>query len=167
MLPDAYLTHFIQGRMRVRIPSKKGDEAYFLSLKDRFARFPGVQKIELNPLTGSVLVLHNLDIKSLDKKLIAEYTELNALFKLDISRPDPASIAAPEKISETYREANEKIRKFTDGEIDLPTLVFTGLLGAGIFEVGRGNVGALPWHVALWYALNVFLQSQRGKGNQS
>jgi len=80
MLPEAFITHFITGRVRIKIPSKKGDEAFFLSIKERFSNFPGVQKIKINSLTGSILILHSFDPESLDIKQIKAYTELNSLF---------------------------------------------------------------------------------------
>jgi hypothetical protein len=164
MLPEAYLTHLTPGRLRVKIPSKKGDGSYFLSLKERFAHFPGVEKIEVNPLTGSLLVLHNLDLQNIDRKALSDYTEMSGLFKLQFVSNPPDS--ASDTIHKTYWEANEKVKRFTDGQIDLPVLAFTGLLGAGMIDMGRGNLAAPAWHVAFWYALNIFLQGQSARAKQ-
>ncbi|MGB3940029.1 MAG: hypothetical protein WBK96_00885, partial [Candidatus Manganitrophaceae bacterium] len=64
---------------------------------------------------------------------------------------------------ESFQDANRKVERFTGGEVDLPTLAFVGLLGFGIFDMTRGKTAAPVWHVAFWYALNIFLSNQRNK----
>jgi len=165
VLPEAHLSHSSTGRLRIRIPAKKGDSGYFSSLKERFGQFPGIRRIDVNPVTGSVLVFHSIDLKAIDPRVLAEYAEVGGLFKIDLApRRGPS---APEIISETYHNANGKVKQFTDGGIDLPTLAFAGLVGTGLFQIGTGNLGGPMWHAAFWYGLNIFLQGQRGQGTET
>jgi hypothetical protein len=165
MLPEAFITHFMTGRVRIKIPSKKGDEGFFFSLKERFSNFPGVQKIEINPLTGSLLIIHSFDPESLDIKQIKAYTELNSLFRLEGGAPGGkgAPLNIRKKVGETFQGFNENIKELTSGEIDLPTLAFFLLLGVGVFQIGAGNFAAPAWYVAFWYALNIFMQGEARK----
>jgi hypothetical protein len=163
MLPEAYLSHLTGERLRIKIPSKKGNTAYFLSLKDQlsqFSKLPGVQKIEVNPLTGSILVLHTLDLKTLDVQSIAQYTEINGLFRLKLPVTDqtPASL----KLGETLSRMNTKIKGFTGGEIDISTLGILGFLGVAIFQMRRGHV-MIPAITALWYAATLLKEQQETK----
>lgn len=168
MLPEAFITHFITGRVRIKIPSKKGDESFFLSMKDRFSSFPGVQKIEINPLTGSLLILHSFDPKLLDITQIKAYTELNSLFRLEgaASAGKEESLNIRKKFGETFQGFNENMKELTSGEIDLPTLAFMLLLGVGIYQIGVGNFTAPAWYVAFWYAMNIFMQGEAKKVSQ-
>lgn len=161
MLPKAHISHQTSGRLRIRIPSQKGNAAYFASLKERFSSFPGVQKIEVNPLTGSVLVLHTIDLNKIDFKMISEYTEQSGLFLFEQSNHSAGTVS--QKVVETFQDANRKVEKFTGGEVDLPTLSVVGLLGVGLLGMARGRTAAPAWHVAFWYALNIFLNSQKNK----
>lgn len=161
MLPKAHISHQTSGRLRIRIPSQKGNAPYFASLKERFSSFPGIQKIEVNPLTGSVLVLHQIDLKQIDFKMISDYTEQSGLFRFEQSKHSAGSVS--QRVVETFQDANRKVEKFTGGEVDLPTLSFVGLLGVGLFSMARGKAAAPTWHVAFWYALNIFLSSQKNK----
>ncbi len=165
MLPEAFITHFISGRVRIKIPSKKGDETFFLSMKERFSNFPGVQKIETNPLTGSLLILHSFDPELLDFKQIKAYTELNSLFRLEGAAPGEkgASLNIRKQFEETCQGFNEKMKGLTSGEIDLPTLAFLLLLGVGVYQIGVGNFTAPAWYVAFWYAMNIFMQGEAKK----
>lgn len=160
MLPEAFVTHMTAGRLRIKIPSKKGERSYFSSLQERFSGLPGVQKIEVNPLTGSVLVRHSLSVKELDLKVLSGYTEAGGLFKL--GAPNGAEKPVSNKINGTFRRADEKVREFTKGELDLSTAAVLGLLGVGVVQMVRGKTAAPAWHVAFWYAFNIFLNNQRG-----
>jgi hypothetical protein len=124
---------------------------------------PGVRKIEVNPLTASVLVFHDFDLNTIDVKAIAEYTEWSGLFK--VAPPGSSTCSASDNIARSFREVDRKIKAFTEGAIDIPTLTSLGLVGAGLFQIGKGNLAAPAWHVAFWYALNIFLQSQSRKNN--
>src|SRR5262249_11670540 len=48
--------HAIPGRMRLRIPSLKGNEDLASLLRERLCSIPGVAHVAVNPVTGSVLV---------------------------------------------------------------------------------------------------------------
>jgi len=166
VLPEAYITHFISGRTRIRIPSKKGDSAYFLSLKEKFGTFPGVHRIDFNPMIGSVLILHSYSPESLDASQLSTYTEFNNLFRLNLNPgPDSApSMKIRERIKSGFNQLNEKTEEWTAGQIDLPTLTFIVLLGIGIYQIRAGNFTAPAWYVAFWYAMNIFLQSESKQG---
>lgn len=165
MLPEAFITHLISGRVRIKIPSKKGDEAFFFSMKERFSNFPGVRQIEINPLTGSLLILHSYDRESLDMKQINAYTELNSLFRLEGGAPGGKgpSLNIRGRFGETFHGFNEKTKELTGGEVDLPTLAFLLLLGVGVYQIGAGNFAAPAWYVAFWYAMNIFMQGEAKK----
>ncbi len=165
MLPEAHISHQTSGRLRIKIPSQKGNKAYFSSLKERFSDFPGVQKIEVNPLTGSVLVLHTIDLNKIDLKMISEYTEQSGLFRFEQANPSAGSVS--QRVVESFQDANRKVERFTGGEVDLPTMAFVGLLGFGLFDMARGKTAAPAWHVAFWYALNIFLSNQRTKESKN
>ena len=51
--------HAIPGRMRLRIPSLKGNEDLARPLREHLSSIPGVAHVEANPVTGSVLVVHD------------------------------------------------------------------------------------------------------------
>jgi hypothetical protein len=164
MLPEAFITHMAAGRLRIRIPSKKGEMTYFTSLKDQISGLPGIEKIEVNSLTGSVLVLHNLPVQEIDLKTLAGYSKAGGLFRLEA--PNGAEKPVSEKISGIFKGADKGVRDFTRGQFDLPTVAVLGLLGVGLVQMTRGKTAAPAWHVAFWYAMNIFLNNQRNKPSE-
>jgi len=52
-------THNIQGRLRLRASCLKANGALARDLQIELGRIPGVRSVEINLLTGSVLILHD------------------------------------------------------------------------------------------------------------
>lgn len=157
MVPDAYLSHMTSGRLRLKIPSRKGDISYFASLGKKLSGLDGIEKVEVNPLTGSALFIHTVD-----SKMIAEYARANNFFYLNRTNPSPSNLH--QRVSETFSGLNNQIKGFSGGELDMGAMAFLILVGAGIYQISKGNIAALPWYAAFWYALNIFLKAKHGKG---
>ena len=56
MLPVAFLEHQIPGRIRLRVPSKRGDCAYFDSARQRLSGTPAWGEVKANARTGSLVI---------------------------------------------------------------------------------------------------------------
>ena len=56
MLPAGYIAHRIGDRVRVRIPERKGDAAYFMRVERDLTACERVIYVEANPLTASILL---------------------------------------------------------------------------------------------------------------
>jgi hypothetical protein len=152
MIPEAYVSHQTTGRLRIKIPSRKKDQAYLTGLKERLSGCEGIETVDVNPLTGSILINHKVNSET-----IAQYALANDLFSLKGIASFPAGLQR--RISGTFKGIDTQLKTFTGGEIDIGGLAFLVLLGAGIYQLSIGNITALPWYGAFWYALNIFLKS--------
>jgi len=54
-LPEARVCHLTTGRLRLRVPEKRRDNAFFRTVEQRLAGWDNVDRVEVNPLTASVL----------------------------------------------------------------------------------------------------------------
>jgi hypothetical protein len=152
MSPAATLVHHMPGRTRVRVPIKRGDSEYFAKLREHLAQCPGVTWVTTSALTGSVLVAH----EAADPDVLVAYARTFELFELlessDGFAGQPRSPAA--MINGGARRLDEWIRTQTTGGTDLRSLALTGLIGAALWQLLRGQ--ALPAATTLvWYALTV------------
>ena len=77
MVPEAYVSHRAARRLRIKIPSKKGNSSFFSTLIDRLAKCPGVEDIKVNPQIGTALILY-----SSDTKVVTDFAKKNDLFHL-------------------------------------------------------------------------------------
>ena len=153
---DAYVNHLSPGRLRVKIPSRKGDEIFFSSLKGQLSNLPGLENIETNPVTGSILLIH-----SLDSKAVTDFLKAQHLLKVQVGKD---SFTFHQEVTRVFSAADRQVRGFIGGGMNLGALAFIGLAGAGVYQIFRGNFTAIPWYSAFWYALSIFLKS-KSNGN--
>jgi len=151
MLPAAYISHQVEGRVRIRIPSKRRDRDYFDAVTRRLRECEGIQALRINTLTGSVLILHTLSVEA-----IAELGEQNGLFT--VTPTEMAFTPLAEGISNHVRTLDERLKAKTSGALDLSSVAFIGLLIAGASQLAKKNF--LPAGATLlWYAANVLPSS--------
>lgn len=150
--PDTYLSHLTAGRLRIKIPSKKGDLSYFSRLKDQLSGVPGVERVDVNPVTGSLLVIHSLETDA-----VSSFLKDHHLLK---SQPAGNSTVVHREATKLFRSVDCQVKRFTGGEVNLGSLASLALVGAGIYQILRGNFTAIPWYSAFWYGLSIFLKSK-------
>jgi len=149
MIPDAYVSHQSFRRVRIKVPSKRDDEVYFANLKDSFQGCEGIETVQVNPITGSILFAHTIDFR-----IIQAYAEENNLFTMKVNSIPPLFNS---RIKARFNTFDNQMKKITGREIDIPGIAFLTLMGLGISQITAGKAQAMPWHAAFWYALNVFL----------
>jgi len=160
MLPEAHIGNSAPGRLRIRIPAKKGQSSYFSDLLDKLSRDKSFEKLEVNHITGSVLFLG----KDVDVVAIAEFAAANNLFRLETGQLYPVPLSS--KVASPVGKLSNCLHRFTGGELDLQGMAVLALLGVGLYQIIKGNLRAPPWYTAFWYALGIFTKSFSDKGNE-
>ena len=163
MIRDAVVAHSSPGRLRIKIASLKGDEGALAACRDQAVQCPGVVAIEVNPVTGSMLFIHQTSVAA-----IAEYARVKDLFSLEEQKQVQRSghRKLHENITETFEGFDRKIKSLTDGEMNLGGLAFAVMLGVGTLQLLRGNSHLPPWNVAFWYAFSIFLKSKEPESKE-
>jgi hypothetical protein len=144
------------GRLRLKIPLKKGDAEYLKRIVEELSSLSGIEQVTMNPHTSGVLLLHNLE-----KNKIMEHLHASGLFHLVPLKASQAGVHGG--VKNVFGEIGNKVEQVTGGSLDVSEIAFLALLGAGIFQIGKGNLTAIPWYTAFWYALNIFLKSDTSK----
>src|SRR5579875_402709 len=57
-LPQAELVHQLPGRLRLRVPARRGDAAFFAEMAKRLGGLAGVGAVHANPRSASLLLEH-------------------------------------------------------------------------------------------------------------
>ena len=154
--PFAFVSHKTGTRIRLKVPSKKRETAFFASLSKQLATVSGVHSVETNPLTGSVLLSH-----SSDPDHVIQTFATGGYFRFEGSASAQPHLQA--RISETFAGINLALRDVSENELDAGGAAFLLLLAFGGYQIIRGNITAIPWYAAGWYALNIFLKSNDTK----
>lgn len=142
-LAQAYVAHTVPGRVRLRIPARRGDDAYFANVASQLREIGGAEGVKTNPRTGSVL------INGLELDRLAETARNERLFALRRSPPPPESVI--DAVGTSVDTLESGVKKVTRGEMDLASLAFVFFLGLGLVQLLRGNFAG-PATTLFWYA---------------
>lgn len=145
----AQVAHCMQGRLRIKLPAKKGDGVFFSSLAESLSKCPGVQKVEVNPLTASVLCVHSTTPQRIDRFAVSK-----GLFRLAPWRGVPRTLFGD--VADLFTKWNRSLKQSSGGALDIPSVVFLSLVATGIYQVFLGNLSMPAWYTAFYYALGIF-----------
>lgn len=149
MTAAAFVAHQIPGRVRLKVPSEKGNPAYFAVTARSLSACPGVEELDADFRTASLLLHHAKDIPYSE---IAQWARARGLFDLvegQTTGPNGLRAAAAH-----IDALDAGIRDLTRGAGDLRSIMFLMFIGLGLVQVARGQV--MPAATALfWYALEL------------
>jgi len=166
MAVDAYVHHHLPGRLRLRIPTAKGEEDELRALSSAIARAPGISQVEYNPITGSILIQYSPEqyrnLRSLESSLSASAVPI-AVNNSSSLRHEAhhrhhrrgRSIAA-RRVDSFFRQLDHEIRVATDNEVDLKFILPFGVAVLGLLALRHSSITPL-WLTLLIFAFNSFL----------
>jgi hypothetical protein len=136
----ALVEHAIPGRTRLRVAALRGDGAGLQRLADQLQQCPGISGIEARPLTGSLLLRHDIPLTA-----VADFAGGRGLLQLGggLASVPPASLPP-------RPEANPPPNGRAAFELVLIALL---IVAAGV-QLYRGHL-LEPASKLLWYALNL------------
>jgi hypothetical protein len=137
MTPTAYVSHQIAGRVRLRVPDKRGDSDYFEMVRQRLAAQGSLERMQISPQTGSILIHHAGSVGP----ILAAATEHDLFRMADQTR----TTRSPPILHQTSGAGR--------------TALANGLSGLALLQVARGHaLGSAVenfWHA---YGSKRFLQ---------
>ena len=163
--PEAQIGHMITGRLRLKIPGRKGDRSYLGAVVKELSSVPGIEQVTMNPDTAGILIIHKLEMEELRKNItLSDHFRLGPLPEPQTEKYGPGSFHGD--VKSCFSGVSREIERLTGRTLSIGEMAFLGLLGAGTLQIGRGNLIAIPWYTAFWYALNIFLFTDiQGKNN--
>lgn len=145
-LPFAFVSHQVDGRVRLRVPDMRRQDEYFERMRERLASLPGLRRLTTNTRTGSVLIEYSGQLEALE-----ELGPRLGLFQLQ-NRPHPHSLS--EYLYTLSTQPDEILKKLTDGRVDAAGVTAVALAGMGISQVVRGHALPAGWTL-LWNGINL------------
>jgi hypothetical protein len=169
-LEDVKVVHAIPGRIRLKVSELKDNPALAEAVQERLSSVSAVDWVETNPVTGSVLVVYDVDevatfdsASALSEVLTPLFPTLDAgQIQARLTRPANGSRSEPgvpldRRISGMIGSLNVGVGKVTGG-VDLRVLLPVALFCLGV----RGLIASekLPfpaWYDFLWFAFGTFV----------
>lgn len=161
------IAHQVPGRIRLKVPSAKGNVELFRQISETFGVVPGIEKVIVNPTTGSVVLHYDTDrhdefhgqFRALSHvghppttefDRIAQQIEAEAEFLARNSKSARAVVGF-------FKQLDGEIKRATNNNLDLTILLALGIIGFTVVEVGAS--AATPvWVTLAIFALNHFIQ---------
>ena len=153
-LPTAYIKHKMPGRVRLKIPAKRGDEAFFEVLAETLAGCDLIRQLQLNPPTASLLIQHG--DASFDA--VVEYAAAAELFTVaegadnELPALDNLSLASWSSLG--VSQFDQQLSQLSAGRVDLRSLFFLGFMGLTIHQAAKGHIMS-PASTFFWRALEL------------
>ena len=122
MIPVAYIEHQLPGRVRLRVPSRRGEVPFFEKVVRELSKHPAIRELSATPLTGSI-TLHYFEPL---QPIVAAAAD-QRLF--ETSRLEPQSNVSRSKPFAGLREGS----RHADG-------IATALSGLSLFQATQGSV---------------------------
>ena len=149
MIPLAYVVHRSPGRVRVRIPTQRGEPGYFARTAERLQECAGVEGLRTDLRSGSIVIQH---APELDIFRLARFAEDAELFRMGESGEQGTSILRG--ASAQLAGLDVWLQDRSRGRADLSSLLFVLFLGLAIVQVFRGQLlGSAT--AFLWYAVDL------------
>jgi len=161
---ESYVHHHLPGRLRLRVPGAKGNEALLHELSSALAKAPGVSTVEYNPVTGSILLQYAAsqyrDLDSLRAGLNSSAVAIKEIgydHRLHHGRHQRRHhSAAAARVDEFFRALDSEIRSATGNEIDLKFLLPFAIGLLGLVALRHGATTPL-WLTLMIFAFHSFL----------
>lgn len=151
---ECYIVHISKGRIRIKIPSAKGNEEFFNFLLEKFKQYEMEIKIKVNVTTGSLVIEHDKTTEE-----ILSFIKSFSIFEIKKSsdlKPRDKIIGS---IKKNFDSLDGLIRKVTSEALDLNSAVLLFLITSAIYQIARGNLVSIPWYTALFY-LNALISKK-------
>lgn len=144
-LHRAHVVHKIRGRVRLKLPHAKNRPVHIDSVCKTLAGMPGVDRVEANPVTGSLLLHYDRDQDAGNNDFmqnLAQFASKEGLFHLPDDTDEYERLASDieaeaqylakrsktaEAIVDNIEAANIIVKKATDNTLDLKIMFPIGL----------------------------------------
>lgn len=149
-VPQGRVTHWTPTRLRIKVPALRDNPHQAPGLAQKLLECGQIEEVHVNLHAASLLLRGS----SLNLDDIGAFIRDHRLLALDMqgARRVPVS----KRIVSPLLQANQKLNRFSGGELDVAGLAFLSLLVIGAYQILRGRVAAPPWYTAFWYAFGVF-----------
>jgi hypothetical protein len=148
MTTHAVIAHHMPGRVRVRIPERRRDSEFFSTIEALLPVIEGVEEVETNPLTASVLIKFTGTLIDLFHKIREQIPDI------DIQYPSQG-----QRARSSVSAVNMPVVNIVSGrKINFIFMVGSVLTAVGLAQTIRGKI-LVPSISVFWYAMDAFRQA--------
>lgn len=173
------IAHQTHGRVRMKVPSAKGDPEALRQIADAFGVIPGIERVTVNATTGSVVLHYDTDHHAafnerLSQRFLSENQSRPPANEIDdFARKIQGQAEFLASHSETARAVvdflknlDQDIKTATNNLIDFKLLLAAGIIAFTVTEVGA--TAATPvWLTLVMFSLNHVIELRSPHGQEA
>ncbi len=152
------VVHSIPGRTRFRVPMLVGMTSASQKLRKTLLGIEGVEDVDVNIVSGTILVKHN------PKRVFPDVLAAALIRLLGLEKQIYGDVEAKfaRELRELARAMNRAIYEQTGGMLDMKTILFLALAGLGVQQlVRRRSIALSAGFTLLWWAVNGLMSGRQ------
>lgn len=171
------LAHASSGRIRLKVAEIKSDSQRAREIEDRLRTVPGIQSVQANPVTGSLLLTYDEPaLESMEMPFAVAQVlgiSLNDLDPEDLrllmshqgNGNKFTASSMTESLESTVKEMNTVVRRTVGADLNILLPLALAFLGVRSLLVSEKTL--LPsWHDYLWYSFGTYFILNRTNSPQ-
>jgi hypothetical protein len=169
------IAHQIPGRIRMKIPSARGNPEQLEAYRETLSLIPGIEQVEVNPATGSIVLKYDPDRQADFHADFHDHCQqhhghghpkppTNEIDALASKIGEEAEYLAQHSKAakafvDFFKSCDQQIRGASHNTLDLKMLLAIGVVGFTVLEVGA--TAATPvWVTLSLFGMNHFIEMQ-------
>jgi Heavy metal associated domain 2 len=165
-----HIAHQVPGRVRMKLPSGKGNPELLEQMKLTLVGIPGIEEVIINPETGSLVLHYDTDHHDQFHGHLTHHTgghhqvaPTNEIDALANKIQQEAEFLAENShtarvIVDFFKQVDQQIKTSSHNTIDLKIVLAFGIAGFTIAEVGA-NAATPVWVTLAMFGLNHFIEA--------
>jgi hypothetical protein len=171
------VAHQVPGRVRMKVPAAKGNPELLQQIAETFAAIPGIERITVNPATGSVVMHYDVHRHDEFHGRLQDHVHQAGDYQPPATEIDELARRIEEEaeflarhsqsaraVVDFFKHVDREIRVATDNYIDLQIALAAGIIGFTVLELG--TTAATPvWVTLTLFALNHVIEMHASHPN--
>ena len=175
MNQPAKIASHVLGRLRLKLHPQDRDQATLDAIQNKLQSLPGIDKVRLNPVAGSVTVHYDRTHHSMAgilgflEDLDVVVDAIAHLPTLENGTEATGSPGGTPAFITAINDLNQRLRQTTGLPIDLKQLLPLAFAGAGLWSIARRGLmlERVPGWLLLWFAFDIFVKLHSERDSQS
>jgi hypothetical protein len=181
MKHKVHIVHQTPGRVRLKVPGARNNAAMLEEIRQAFMAIPGIEEVNVNPTTGSVVLYYDQEQRDGFHAHFAQHTaaptphngtppttEIDSL--ANKIEEEAEFLAAHSHLArgvvDFCKSADRQLRQSTNNVIDLKIFIAVGLVAITFLEVGASAATPM-WVTVAIFALNHYLETHQTTASAS
>jgi hypothetical protein len=150
------------GRVRIRVAQNYREPEMMAQIAEALTNFVAeIDQVRMNPSMGSLTIYYDSHNGNLEDVFITLQELGIIVHDVPAQKSSTETSTFATTVTTTMAGLNQRVHQFTEGSIDLKSLVPSVLVIFAmrqLFAKGNSPIKIVPWYALAWYAFDAFMK---------